>query len=380
MSGIEILAPVNITRVMRESEDRFNRPQSLLWFNRAGKPEVSDDELTMKHNSSIFAADIVTLDSEAFIRDTGNISFERYESTKVKHGAAMTETIMKLLRRIQGGFAMDNEYLQWENWVADRAADLRLGIEQRWEAMLNGMLADSFSYNRLGIKATGTFGMKSDLKFTVDTAHSDTSSTPLLDVVTALNYAADTYDEQYNRITCEYEWVANVVATTEFKNIYKVLQSNNSLNIPTEHLAVKAAVPLSYLGFLSAYFSAQLGWEITVEVSRGKYREFSPSTRLDPVKFHPHGLLLFTDSSDDGGSSGWDLGKGEVMEAVVGSMGGVQILGGNADWGSNFHGPISYATPTNPYANPPGMVVWGADAGAPRRLRDTCSARLKWTA
>lgn len=373
---LDILAPVNITRTMIVTEDKQNLPQKLLWFNRAAKPNCSDDEITMKQRTRVFAADIIAVNSRALTRDTGELAFEQHEKVKLKHGYSFDERMIKDYRRISQGKAMDNEITSWMSNTTKRAAELRLGIEQRWETMVNGMLADGYNYERLGIRAEGTWGMPADLKFVPSTAHDEITATPLQDVVVALFYASNTYGEDYDRITCEQEWITNVVRTTEFKDIYKT-NAAKYLLLPDSHVDVKTANPTSLVPFLSAYFSEQMGWNITVETSRGKYREFSPSTIRAPMAFHPHGFLFFTNSGDDNGQTGWDLGKGEVMEAVVGSMGGSAIFG---DFGGfkDFYGPIAYATPQNPHLNPPGWALWAADEGAPRRHRDTCSARFRW--
>lgn len=378
--GWDILAPANITRIIQETQDQLTLPMPLVWLERAAKVNASDDELTMQETSHVFAADIIAADSRALIRDSGSFNFFQHQIAKLKHGFGISESQVQLLRRIEANRAMDNEKISFTNYIARRAKELLLGIEQRQEAMLNGMLMDSFDYDRLGIKLSGTFGMKQDLKFNPVAAWTSTSTAkPVRDLMNAIVYARRHYGEVYNRITMSYEALTNLVATDEFKDVYKA--NVFTWSAPTAGFdATVAANPGFYVGFLQNFISAGIasqgagGGPILIELDEGQYREASSaSTIAGTQRFHPENVIYFTNSGDDGQSSGWDWGNGEVMEVVIGRMGGTGVIG---EFTTEGYGPVGYATQADPNLNPPGLVMWAVARGGPRKHRDTCSAKL----
>lgn len=386
----DVLAPANVTRVMQTTQSVLTYPQPLLWHQRAQKVNASDDELTMRDKSYVFAADVITADAKALIRDSGQFTFEQHQIAKLKHGFALNESQIKLIRRIERNRAMDNEILSFKGLIARRSRELMLGIHQRQEAMINGMLSDSFSYDKLGIKLSGTFGMPSDLKVTPSTLWTDAANaTPIADIINFLVYAMRTYGEVYNRITMRYEALQKIIATTEFKEVYA---ANAFRWGPVADNAVNAqggANPGFHMSFLANFISAGTAnssvgidgqgngsRQVTIEIYEGQYREASnASTIASPVPFHPAAnKLVFTNSADDNSSSGWDWGNGEVIESVLAPMGGTSLIGGTFE-GDGF-GPIGYATQADANLNPPGIVLWAAAAGGPRKHRETCSAVL----
>lgn len=371
MNGYDILAPGNITRVMQETQSVITLPQPLVWYNRAAKLNVSDDEMTLKEKSYIYAADIISTDSEATVRDSGEFTFERHGSNKIKHGFAINEKMIKLLERIQQNKALDNEVLSLKSYVSRRQAELVIGVQQRVESMINGMFCDDYQYNRFGIKVNASWEIPSDLKFTPATLwDSPSSATPLKDLVGMLYYARREYNEQYNRITGTHSIVEAIIATDEYKNIYKAERAG--WNWDNAHINAMNASPLSAVPFLSAYISARVGWQVTFEIDEGYYREFHPSSIQTPGRFHPENKLYFTSTNDDGSSSGWDVANGALAEVLVGGLGS-GVIGGTLS-GLNPYGPIGYATLSNAQLNPPGLTIWCTAWMSPRRHRDTCSA------
>lgn len=373
--GYDILAPGNITRVMKETEKSENLIKPLLWYERAAKPEASDDEMTLKHNSQIFAADIISMDARATVRDSGEFTFEQHGMNKIKHGFRINESMTKLLRRIEKGVFMDNEVLSFRNYIARRQAELVVGVKQRVETMINGMLADEYDYSRFGIKAEGTWGMLDDLKFVpVNKWNNTATSTPLTDLVSILHYADHNYNEKYDRITLTYNAVKDIVNSDEFNNVY--VAESASWNIPRDTINIGNVSPVSRIPFLEAYLSSQVGWQVSVETDESRYREFSPSTLRAPGRFHDDDKIYFTCKSDDNSSVGWDVGNGEVIEQIFAEMSPSSIIGGSTMGNMSPYGPFGYATLADHRLNPPGMVMWCAAWMAPRRHRDTCSALL----
>lgn len=370
----DLLAPGNITRVMQESQDKLILPMPLKWYERAAKVNASDDEMTLKEKSYVYAADIISADSRALIRDAGEFKFERHGINKLKHGFALSESMIKTIRRIEANRFLEGDVISFQGMVARRQKELQLGIQQRVESMINGMLCDDYEYRRFGIEVEGSWGMPDDLKFTPTNDWEDAANaTPLQDMITVLHYGQRHWGEMYNRITLTYAALANIVATTEFKDTYKAEKYN--WNVGNASIDAGNVNPMNRLGFLSAYISSQVEWEVVVETDEGHFREFSPSTLKAPGRFHPDNKVYFTSTNDDGTSAGWDVANGETVEALLGQIHAGNIIGGNFNGVSAF-GPIGYTTLADPNLNPPGMVIWAAAWQAPRRHRDTCSALL----
>ena len=105
----DILAPGNITRVMQQTQDALTLPMPLMWYDRAAKVNASDDELTLRDKHYVYAADIIAADSPALVRDAGEFKFDRHEIAKLKHGFAISESMVKTIRRIEAGSLSDEQ-------------------------------------------------------------------------------------------------------------------------------------------------------------------------------------------------------------------------------------------------------------------------------
>jgi hypothetical protein len=380
----EILSPGVITKVMQETQDKLTLPMPLLWMNRAAKVNASDDEMTLKEKSYVYAADIISADARAVIRDAGEMSFERHSIAKLKHGFALSESMMKTIRRIEAGRFMDNDVVSFASYISRRQKELMLGLDQRVEAMVNGMFCDSYNYARLGLRMEGTFGMPADLKFNPVTTWKDrANSKPITDIINVLQYATRTYGEGYNRITLSYEAFSDIIGSTEFKDIYAAQAFNYAPSNPNATVNARASNPQFYMSFVANFVGASLagssagdGRQVTIEIDDSQYREYSSaSTVRGTVKFHPANKVYFSNSSDDNSSAGWDIGNGEVLESLLGGIGLGNIINGQNLGGVNY-GPVGYTTLQDPNLNPPGLVMWAAAWIAPRKHRDTCSALL----
>lgn len=364
-AGLEILTSINITRVAQALVDQSTLPQPLMWYDRAAKPQVSDDEIVMREKSYVFAADIIATDSRALIRDSGEFTFETTRIAKVKHGFGLNEQQMLLLNRIENAQASAADIVTFDGYVGRNVASLILGIKQREESMIIGMLLDGYSYDRLGIKLSGTWGMPAAYKSNPATDWNNTASKPITDLITLRVYAQKTHGEVFNRVTMSYQALQYIIATTEFRDLLKATTFN--WNVPDGAIDAQATDPNKFVSVIGSMVG------MTIEVYDGMYREQqSDGSVAAPVRFLPENTVLLTNSNDDNGG-GWDFAQGIIMETVVGRLGGTSVYGGfpAADFG-----PVSYATQADPALNPPGIVIWAVDRGAPRKLRETCSAKI----
>lgn len=397
---ISILSPPTVTRIMQETQDTLTLPMPLKWYQRANMPNVSDTEMTLKERSHIFAADIISADAKARIRDAGSFSFAQFSSDKIKHGYALSEEMLKLLVRLREGKAMDNEYFAFESYLGRKARELELGAEQRVETMINGMLVDGWVYDRMGIKLSGTWGMPADLKFNPVTPWAsnagivDVTAKPITDIINCLMYALRHYGEAYNRLTMTFACLQAMTSTTEFKEIYKSTEFKYA-QTSDANTSARANSPLFYLNFIMGFISdsirlqtgmnsqggVQNGRLVEIEISEGQYREYSPSNNplangLTP--FHPgEGSIIFSNTEDDNNSNGWDVGNGECIEGLMASMGGSAVIDAAsfATMGS-VYGPLGYCTQADVHLNPAGIAMWNVRWAAPRKHRDTCTAKL----
>ncbi len=397
---LSILSPPVVTRVMQETQDTLTLPMPLKWYARANMPNVTDNEMTMKERSYIFAADIIAADSKARIRGADEVSFAQFGSDKIKHGYALSEEMLKLLRRLQGGNALDNEYLGFQSYLKRKAMELEIGAEQRVETMINAMLVDGYTYDRMGIKITGTFGMPADLKFNVVEPWRNADGTinvnakPITDIINCLMYALRHYGEAYNRLTFTFAALQAMVGTTEFKETFKGegFKYQQTSDAATN---ARAASPTFYLSFIADFISDAIrtqsgmnsngvsnqGRQVQIEINEGQYREYSPTN--NPLAngftpFHPgEGTVIFTNTEDDNSSTGWDVGNGECIEGLMASMGGSSVIdaGAFAQMGTAY-GPLGYCTQADVHLNPAGIAMWNVRWAAPRKHRDTCSAKL----
>ncbi len=363
-AGLDVLASVNITRVAQQIVDVTTLPQPLLWLNRTAKIQAGDDEITARLKFNIYAADIITEDAQALTRDSGQVSFETNQIAKIKHGFNITESQAKTLMKIEKHQGSKVEEFTFAGYIARNTAALIKGIQQREEGMLIGMLLDGYTYDRLGMKVSGSYGMPSDLKITPSTADWDsTSGTPISDMIGVKAYALRTYGEVYDRVTMSYQALQYIIETTEFKSIFKALNfffSVDSAAIPTTD-------PLHY----SSVVGRMIGMDI--EIYEGRFREYAADgTENSTTRFQPEEKVIFTNKADDNSSSGWDFAQGEIIESLFANFGNTNVIGGRVLEG---YGPVAY-TVINGNLNPPSLTVWAVDRGAPRKLRPTCSAYI----
>jgi hypothetical protein len=364
-AGLDILTSTNITRVAQAIVDRQTLPQPLLFYQRAAKPQVSDEEITLRQKFYTFAADIVSTDSKALIRDNMNFATETSRVAKFKHGFGLSESQALLFDRIENAQASAAEVISFNSHVSRNVRGLILGIQQRQESMLVGMLLDGYSYDRLGIKLSGTWGMPGDLKFNPATQWNNTAATPITDLITIKAYALRKYGELFNRITMSFQCLQYIVKTQEFLDLYKALKF--SWDVPN------GAIITADTAQFATVVGSMCG--MTIETYDGMYREYNSTEDLaEPVRFLPENMVILSQTADDNNSAGWDFAQAINMEAVFAKYGGTSIIGAIPQ---NTYGIVSYTTQADPALNPAGMVCWAVDRGAPRKARPTCSARIR---
>lgn len=377
-NGYEILYPANATRVLKEQTPMLLKEGKTPWMARTPINDADEDEMTLRYKSRIFAADIVTEDSTALARESGQFTAVQYGSNKLKHGKKLNEKWIRMLRKLEKKqFVGDNEIVSFRGWVGRSLAELHTGANQRVEGMINGMLAGGYHYDRLGLKIDADFGMASENKYVAATPHSSTSSTPLKDIVTAFIDQDVNWNQRFNHITCRYDWITAVVATDEFKaeaaraiNPYQLASSIGSM------IEARSANYPQQAATIGKLLTDMVGWPVTVEVNENVFYEYKNNgaenwTAGAATKYHPDNMLFFTNSS----TNAFDIGNGELVEAILGDMGCANVIG--SFHGAGFNGPMGY-TVKSPDLNPPTITTWVTAWMAPRLQDERGIANMQW--
>jgi hypothetical protein len=275
----------------------------------------------------------------------------------------MNQSALSQLRRLENGSTDDSDAQAFRNWENTTVEAIRLGIEQRKEALKVAMLLDGFSYNRYGIIMNNvTWGMPSDLKVTSSVAWSSTSGTPLTDILTVQRTARVRYGINLNRVTMSTSAFQYAIATTEFQNQAKIFGFGLA-GVPGP------GVPLQADSTLQQLMTKMLGG-MQIELYDARYWIQDTGGAITSAPFLPITSVLLTDSGSDGNSQVWDFANGIVDESVVSSIAAVNIIGGGT---GPTYGPFAYASAEH---NPPSITYWGVAKGFPRKKLLQSSAAI----
>lgn len=357
-AGYQILEAMRINRIMQALQDVRNLPQELKFLARTPAVPATDGEILARYINRIQIADIVADDERAVTYSSGKMKFETYNIPNLKHGRALTQEEINMLNSIQqlGGLPSNDDgiFSNFENTIID---GLLLGIRQRMEALIIAMQIDTLTYDRLGIKNTGTpitWGMPSDLNVTPSvTWDTAATATPVSDVLTLKRLAQVRYGIQYNRITMSLAAFIYMVATTEFQTKSRMFLAPNVsfVNLPTQNT--------QYMRTL-----AQNVLEVEeLELYDARYWSQDSTGAIASAPFLPITKVILSDSRSDNNPQIMDWASAIVTESIVSSMMRSSMVG---RLGGIQRGPIAYAT-APPDLNPPNITYWGVARGFPRK-------------
>lgn len=360
--NLRLLQATRVNTIMQALQDTREMPSNLVWSQRINDVPALDDEIMARFVGRLQIADLIADDQAAVVYQAGKFNFESTAVPNLKHGVAMTQSMINQLRSLQGRVTNDmGIFSAYENRTID---GLLTGVRWRKEALFLAMLTDGLSYDRLGIKMTNvSWGMPSDLKVTPGTTWDTAgSATPVADILAVKLIGSARYGVNFDRVSMTTTDFRYMVATTEFQNKAKLyLQANLSFT----------NIALANLAQMQTLAEATLG--MTIELNDGRYWTQAADGTQTSAAFHPVGKVILTDSANDNNDAAWDFANGIVTESIVADLVATGMIG---DLGGPQYGPVAYATLANPQLNPPGLTYWGVSRGFPRKHLLQASAVL----
>lgn len=358
----QTLQSTRINGVFQGLLDPRTLPQQLLWSQRVPDVPAEDGEIMARFIGNIQIADLIADDQRAATYSFGKFQFESTNIPNLKVGQNMTQAMINQLLAIQrnGNISNDQIGVRMFSDAENRALlNVRLGVAWRRESLIIGMITDSFSYDRLGIKLTGTWGMPADLKITVATAWSDAANaTPVNDILTAKLVASTRYGITYDRVTMSTAAFRLMIATTEFQAKARMYLAPNVsyVNLTLADLQFQTRIAETVLG-------------MTLEFYDARYQTQSAAGVITQEPFLPLNKVVLSFTGNDRNSMAMDFANGVVTESIVSAA-----IGGPVDGGPQL-GPIAYAT-GDPNLNPPQITYWGVQRGFTRKHQPQATACL----
>lgn len=349
------LSAARINGIMQGLQDPRLLPQQLIWLGRVASVPTLDEEIMARYVGTITVSDIIADDAKAVVYDQGQFRYETTKIPNIKHGIGMNQSMLNQLRRLQMQYAGPRDLGIFTDWENRTIQAINLGINQRIESLLVGMMIDNYDYDRLGIKLSGiTWGMPSDLKVTPSVAWDSTSATPVTDINTILRIARTRYGQNFNRVTMSTQAFMYLVQTTEFQNQAKIFGFGLA-GVPGPTLNIQSDSTLREL------FRKMIGG-MEVEFYDARYFVQDTTGTILSYPFLPITKVILSNTADDNNPAVMDWANGIVAESVVGAATGMLSVKGTTEQ----YGPYSYAT-APPDLNPPSVTYWGVKRGFPRK-------------
>lgn len=362
LSDGQILDSVKFNALVQDQATRYQQRLPLTFLNMTEIVPADDDEITGYYTGKVYAADLIADDQEAAVYEAGQLEYVTNTIPNLKVGKRFSQAMISRLGRIKRNFGsggVRGDVEMFTNWETVAARDLIRGVNERINALMCAMMIDAVTYARLGIKLTGSWGMPSDLKATPATAWTNIAATPVTDVLTMKQYAANTYGEVYDKLILSTADFINMAATTEFKAMIPSV-----LGQPLTAAAFNARSPQ-----MRGYASDLLEMEIVLDDKTLTTQGLDGANSAARVL--PLGKVILCSKSDEKDPTAYDFGNAVVTESLVASLVGDPD---NFPVGEQF-GPMGYFT-GNADLNPPNLIAWGVARGFPRRIRKTCTAVL----
>lgn len=359
--NIDILGAGRVNTVMSTLQDERGKSQELLFLGRTPLVPASDGEIMAHFLGHILIADLIADGQRAATYSAGKFSLVGNSVPNLKIGTSLNqEQLNQLNAFINGGVnVQDDLFPMSESRILD---NLRLGVQQRMEALCVAARIGGFSYDRLGIKMQGvTFGMPSDLNITIATPLTDAANaTPVSDILLAKRLGQVKYGIVYNRITMTLAAFGAMIATIEFINKSRQFLAPNVsyLNLNNTNTEDMKMLAQRVLGIP------------TIELYDARYWGQNSDGSITSAPFLPLNKIILESSQNDNNAMAFDFANGVVTESLISRFGGSNI---NGQLPANARGPVGYTTTED---NPPSVTYWGVGRGFPRRHLLQASACL----
>lgn len=361
LSTGQFLDSVRFNSLVLDQSTRFNQQLPLRFLDRLPLVPADDDEIIGTFTGQVFAADLIADDQAAAVYQAGQLTFVTNVIPNIKIGRRIGQGTLNRLSRLTANVGTAGDRDVFANWETSTVAQLLMGVRERMNAMACAMMLDNLSYSRLGIVINGSWGMPAGLKVTPATLWTvAATATPITDILTLKQSAADTYGQVYDRLTMSTTAFLNMASTTQFQQLLAGAPGVMN-NIGTT--AFNARDPR-----MMTFASAILQMEIELEDKQYTVQNADATTTTARVL--PVNKVILSNAGDDGNRATWDFGNAIVTESIVaGMVGAPRTLGGER------FGPMGYYT-GNPDLNPPNLIAWAVARGFPRKHNPNASAVL----
>lgn len=371
MTGIDILDATNFVRitsgiidVRANARDRHNR-----WRRRVPRVDTTRGELLLRADNRILMADMIWYDSEARIVEEGRLMPYGGDVPKFKLGRGYTEEQLELWDRISARAAGRDDTGTFANWTGQAAERNLIGIEAMQNFICLAMMLDrGLTYDGPGIKINAlNFGTPSYLKTTSATPWQANPSTadPLAEISSIRVQAEETNGVRFDRLEMSSAAFRVMIACTKY-------QVQAQATLPPQITNFAAQLNPLDLENMRQIASRVLGLNIVLVNDRYDWQGTNGAVVQSP--YLPDRYIMLSNSADDGDRGAWDFGVVVVPETRLLRQFPGSVPGGSAIAGRR--GPVSFATLPNPELNPPGLNIWGVDAGFPRKHRVTSCASI----
>ncbi len=357
----EQLATYRINAIMRGLRDNRELPQNLLFLNRTPLVDATDGEIMADFTGNVFAADIITDNQRAVVRNAGTFTLEATKLPNIKHGSPVHQDMLNLMERINAGGGIRDDAGVVTRYLQRTMNNLLTGVRQTQEILCVGMALDTVTWNRLGVQFTATFGTPADLKVTPTVAWSNAATaTPIADIQTQVALRREKYGQGTTRITMTSVAFRQMIATAEFRDkaaLYNQLVGVTAANFPTADVGTLQGVAGRILG-------------LDIELYDGKYfTQNNAGVTSAATNFLPDNKVILSDTNDDNNEESADVANAIVTESVVSGIAetGFAGVGGTGGFGGPTFGPVGYATLSSHDLNAPGINLWGVARSFPRK-------------
>jgi hypothetical protein len=370
------LDSANIQRIVETAAATLERMRPLVYIDRLDPVNATDDEITGRFVSRNIAADVIAPDQKALVYEAGQLSLFVHQLAKIKYGRNFSENQLQQLDRLRNGLARRAEVNSWLETEENFGRTLLHGVRMRQNYLAVGMMTDSLTYDRLGVKFSAlSWGMPSNLKLTANPAWSlDAGVTsnaanahPITDIL-----SLDTVDEQnyglgpFNRITMSTQALRMMAGTDEFRN-FASQYTGLAFALTSGMITVEDKQRLVQLlgGMLR---DKELVIDDAVMTTQANDGTLTTTTRYLPAN------KILLDRTDNGPTE-WDWGNAIIIESLVNEMVGGAVIGENLQMlGDGAYGPLAYYTAADGQLNPPGVNAWCVSRGFPRKHTPEASA------
>jgi hypothetical protein len=358
MTKTDFFSTTRITRLVQTLANELEVSQPLTFLNRTPIVPVLDDiDILGSYSGPIFAADLITEDAEAVVVEGGRMEINATVATipKIKIGQRVSESIIRRLTQLQQGVQLAGDTSVITGWELDFADTLVRSVRQRMNALCAAMMLDNHTYDRLGVKLSGTFGAPSALKLTLAGADkwipaNAATMTPVDDLQMLVQTASVDYGKNFNRVTMSTLAFNRITASAEFAERVRLARG---LEPSMFSLSPYDTANLKNL------FTQVTGLQLELEDNTMRVRNANGSQTQS--RYLPANQVLLSDSNDDGNRAAFDFANGIVTESIVAPM-----IAGAPDFGGEQVGPVAFYN-GNRELNPPDLRCWAVARGFPRK-------------